>query len=71
VELVELINVIKSRKAVRALSPEEFSLLTARLPPCVEHIILPALWEGKLVIADRFSSPSGARSGESLDLIGC
>src|SRR5947199_10804006 len=46
---------IKSRKAVRALSPEEFSLLhAADFRHRVEHVILPALWAGHLVIADRF-----------------
>jgi dTMP kinase len=47
--------IIKSRKAVRALSPEEFSLLhAADFRHRVEQQILPALWAGKLVIADRF-----------------
>ena len=52
----ELIKpIIKSRKAVRALSPEEFSLLHgADFRHRVEQTILPALWDGKLVIADRF-----------------
>src|SRR5881394_353409 len=36
---------IKGRKAVRALSPEEFSLLHgADFRHRVEHVILPALW---------------------------
>jgi dTMP kinase len=47
--------IIKSRKAVRALSPEEFSLLhAADFRHRVEHKILPALWSGRSVIADRF-----------------
>ena len=47
--------IIKSRKAIRALSPEEFSLLhAADFRHRVEHKILPALWAGRLVIADRF-----------------
>jgi dTMP kinase len=47
--------IIKSRKSVRALSPEEFSLLHgADFRHRVEQVILPALWAGKLVIADRF-----------------
>ena len=51
--------IIKSRKAVRALSPEEFSLLhAADFRHRVEHRILPALWNGQLVIADRFLSPA-------------
>ena len=44
--------IIKSRKTVRALSPEEFSLLHgADFRHRVEQVILPALWDGKLVIA--------------------
>jgi dTMP kinase len=52
----ELIKpIIRSRKAVRALSAEEFSLLHgADYRHRVEQVILPALWEGKVVIADRF-----------------
>ena len=46
---------IKSRKALHVLSAEEFSLLhAADFRHRVEQIILPALWAGKLVIADRF-----------------
>src|SRR2546428_13903812 len=41
--------IIKSRKAVRALSPEEFSLLHgADFRHRVEQVILPALCSGKL-----------------------
>src|SRR5262249_46745036 len=49
----ELIKpIIKSRKSVRALSPEEYSLLHgADFRHRVEQVILPALWDGKLVIA--------------------
>jgi dTMP kinase len=52
----ELIKpIIKCRKDVHALSPEEFSLLHgADFRHRVEHVILPALWAGKVVIADRF-----------------
>jgi dTMP kinase len=47
--------IIKSRKAIRVLSPIEFSLLhAADFRHRVERVVLPALWEGKLVIADRF-----------------
>src|SRR5712691_2979659 len=46
---------IKSRKAIHVLSAEEFSLLhAADFRHRVEQEILPALWDGKLVIADRF-----------------
>ena len=67
----ELIKpLIKSRKAVRALSPEEFSLLHgADFRHRVEQVILPALWDGKLVIADRFLFTGLARDvARGLDL---
>jgi dTMP kinase len=62
--------IIKSRKAVRALSPEEFSLLhAADFRHRVDHEILPALWAGKLVIADRFLFTGLARDvARGLDL---
>src|SRR6059036_2849419 len=62
--------IIRSRKAVRALSPEEFSLLHgADFRHRVEQVILPALWEGKLVIADRFLFTGLARDvARGLDL---
>ena len=62
--------IIKSRKAVRALSPEEFSLLhAADFRHRVEQKILPALWDGKLVIADRFLFTGLARDvARGLDL---
>ena len=62
--------IIKSRKSVRALSPEEFSLLHgADFRHRVEQTILPALWDGKLVIADRFLFTGLARDvARGLDL---
>jgi dTMP kinase len=62
--------IIKSRKALRALSPEEFSLLHgADFRHRVEQVILPALWDGKLVIADRFLFTGLARDvARGLDL---
>ena len=62
--------IIKSRKAVRTLSPEEFSLLHgADFRHRVEQVILPALWDGKLVIADRFLFTGLARDvARGLDL---
>src|SRR5881392_3091711 len=61
---------IKSRKALRVLSGEEFSLLhAADFRHRVEHEILPALWAGKLVIADRFLFTGLARDvARGLDL---
>src|SRR5215467_9562071 len=67
----ELIKpIIKSRKAVRSLSGEEFSLLhAADFRHRVEHKILPALWKGQLVIADRFLFTGLARDvARGLDL---
>ena len=67
----ELIKpLIKSRKTVRALNPEEFSLLhAADFRHRVETVILPALWAGKLVIADRFLFTGLARDvARGLDL---
>ena len=67
----ELIKpIIKSRKTVRALGPEEYSLLhAADFRHRVEQVILPALWGGKLVIADRFLFTGLARDvARGLDL---
>ena len=62
--------IIKTRKAVHALSPHEFSLLhAADFRHRVEHVILPALWDGKLVVADRFLFTALARDvARGLDL---
>src|SRR5258705_12882274 len=62
--------IIKSRKAVRALSPEEFSLLhAADFRHRVEQKILPALWNRQLVIADRYLFTGLARDcARGLDL---
>src|SRR5690349_13559840 len=61
---------IKSRKSLRVLSGEEFSLLhAADFRHRVEHEILPALWAGKLVVADRFLFTGLARDvARGLDL---
>jgi len=61
---------IKSRKALRVLSAEEFSLLhAADFRHRVERDILPALWAGKTVIADRFLFTGLARDvARGLDL---
>src|SRR5438094_9864407 len=67
----ELIKpIIKARKSVQALSPEEFSLLhAADFRHRVEHTVLPALWAGKVVIADRFLFTGLARDvARGLDL---
>src|SRR5580765_4112572 len=67
----ELIKpIIKPRKNARALSPEEFSLLhAADYRHRLEQHIMPALWQGKLVIADRFLFTGLARDvARGLDL---
>ena len=67
----ELIKpLVKSRKTVRALSAEEFSLLhCADFRHRVEQDVLPALWDGKVVIADRFLFTGLARDvARGLDL---
>ena len=62
--------IIKTRKAAKALGPEEFSLLhAADFRHRVDHEVLPALWDGKLVIADRFLFTGLARDvARGLDL---
>ena len=62
--------IIKPRKNIRALSPEEFSLLhAADFRHRMDHEVLPALWAGKLVIADRFLFTGLARDvARGLDL---
>jgi len=61
---------IKSRKAVRTLSPEEYSLLhAADFRHRVEYEILPALWRGQVVVADRYLFTGLARdAARGLDL---
>lgn len=62
--------IIKARKLARALSPEEFSLLhAADFRQRLETQILPALWAGKMVIADRYIFTALARdAARGLDL---
>jgi dTMP kinase len=46
---------VKVRKGVRALSPNEFCLLhAADFRHRLETEVLPALWQGKTVVADRY-----------------
>jgi dTMP kinase len=61
---------VKARKAARSLSPEEFSLLhAADFRYRLDTEILPALWEGKIVIADRYLFTALARdAARGLDL---
>src|SRR6185295_20073112 len=61
---------IRSRKSLRILTGVEFSLLhAADFRHRVEQKILPALWAGKLVVADRFLFTGLARDvARGLDL---
>ncbi len=55
---------IKARKGARALSPEEHCLLYASgFRHELECVILPALWAGKMVIADGYLFTGLARAG--------
>lgn len=46
---------IKARKAAQSLSPEEFCLLhAADFRHRLDNVILPALWQGSMVVADRY-----------------
>ncbi len=61
---------LKSRKRVRTLSTEEYSLLHAvDFRHRIETSILPALWAGKTVLADRYLFTALARdAARGLDL---
>jgi dTMP kinase len=46
---------IKARKKLHALGPEDFCLLhAADFRHRLDHVILPALWHGSTVVADRY-----------------
>lgn len=61
---------VKARKAAHSLSPEEFCLLhAADFRYRLESDILPALWEGKMVVADRYLFTALARdAARGMDL---
>ena len=61
---------VKARKAARSLSPEEFSLLhAADFRYRLETEVLPALWQGRTVVADRYLFTALARdAARGLDL---
>lgn len=61
---------VRARKAARSLSPEEFSLLhAADFRYRLETEILPAMWQGQTVVADRYLFTALARdSARGLDL---
>ncbi len=61
---------LKVRKKIRTLSTEEYSLLHAvDFRHRVENSILPALWSGKTVLADRYLFTALARdAARGLDL---
>ncbi len=53
---------IKARKAARSFTPEEFCLLhAADFRHRLENVVLPALWQGKIVVADRYLFTALAR----------
>lgn len=53
---------IKVRKHARALSPREFCLLhAADFRYRLDHVVLPALWRGATVVADRYLYTALAR----------
>ena len=62
--------ILKARKLAHSLSPEEYCLLSAAaFRQQLEAQILPALWEGKMVVADRFLFTALARdTARGLDL---
>ncbi len=61
--------ILKARKTAHALSPEEYCILSAAsFRHQLETEILPALWDGKMVVADRFLFTALARdSARGLD----
>src|ERR1044071_364924 len=62
--------ILKARKLARSLSPGEYCLLSAAaFRHQLETEVLPALWEGKMVVADRFLFTALARdTARGLDL---
>ena len=62
--------ILRARKMARSLSPEEYCVLSAAgFREQLETQVLPALWEGKMVLADRFLFTALARdSARGLDL---
>jgi dTMP kinase len=62
--------VLKARKLAHSLSPGEYCLLSAAaFRHQLETEVLPALWEGKMVVADRFLFTALARDmARGLDL---
>jgi dTMP kinase len=66
-----LVNpILKARKLAHSLSPEEYCVLSAAaFRHQLESEIMPALWEGKMVVADRFLFTALARdTARGLDL---
>jgi dTMP kinase len=54
--------VLKARKLAHSLSPEEYCILSAAaFRHQLETEVLPALWDGKVVVADRFLFTALAR----------
>jgi len=61
---------IKARKTAQSLGPEEFSLLhAADFRHRLELEVMPSLWKGRMVVADRYLFTALARdSARGLDL---
>ena len=61
---------VKARKAAHSLSPEEFCVLhAADFRYRLENDVLPALWQGQTVVADRYLFTALARdAARGLDL---
>jgi dTMP kinase len=62
--------ILKARKLAHSLSPEEYCILSAAaFRHQLETEVLPALWDGKVVVADRFLFTALARdTARGLDL---
>jgi dTMP kinase len=63
-------QIFKARKVAHSLNPQEYSILTAAaFRHQLETEILPALWSGKVVVADQFLFTALARdTARGLDL---
>src|ERR1041385_5218342 len=62
--------ILKARKLAHSLSPEEYCILSAAaFRHQLETEVLPWLWDGKMVVADRFLFTAWARdTARGLDL---
>src|SRR6266516_2122058 len=64
--------IIKARKNIRSINQEEFCLLhAADFRHRLENEVIPALLQGKMVVADRFLFTALAMPREDWNWIGC